>query len=60
MIKLYNFQNKSLVKNYSKKVPMNRMAKMEEITGGIKFLLSDKCNYINGHNLIIDGGFTSW
>tara|TARA_Y100000591_G_C21769223_1_gene664638 strand:+ start:70 stop:813 length:744 start_codon:yes stop_codon:yes gene_type:complete len=57
---IYNFQNKTLVKNYSKKVPMKRMAKMEEITGGIKFLLSDKCNYINGHNLIIDGGFTSW
>ena len=39
---------------------MKRMANVEEIVEGIKFLLSEKCKYINGHNLIIDGGFTSW
>lgn len=57
---IFNNQNKEFIKNYIKKVPMKRMAKVDEIVEGINFLLSDKCNYINGHNLIIDGGFTSW
>ena len=29
------------------------------ITGTIMFLLSDKSNYINGQNIIIDGGYTA-
>jgi NAD(P)-dependent dehydrogenase (short-subunit alcohol dehydrogenase family) len=57
---IFNYQNKKFIKNYIKKVPMKRMANVEEIVEGIKFLLSEKCKYINGHNLIIDGGFTSW
>ena len=57
---IFNNQNNEFIKNYIKKVPMKRMAKVDEIVNCINFLLSDKCNYINGHNLIIDGGFTSW
>lgn len=57
---IFNYQNKKFIKNYIKKVPMKRMANVEEIVEGIKFLLNEKCKYINGHNLIIDGGFTSW
>ena len=36
------------------------MAVVEEIVASINFLLNDDCTYINGHNLIVDGGFTSW
>ena len=57
---IYSGQNDVFVENYSKKVPMNRMANAEEIANGIVFLASDKSSYINGHNLIIDGGLTVW
>ena len=57
---IFNNQNKLLVKNYKKKVPINRMAYVKEIVASIEFLLNDDCNYINGHNLIVDGGFTAW
>lgn len=51
-------QSKKFMSNYSKKVPIGRMADKKEIIEAVKFLLNDKCRYINGHNLVIDGGFT--
>ena len=57
---IFNYQNKKLIKNYTKKVPMKRMASIEEIVESVKLLMSDKCKYINGHNLVVDGGMTSW
>jgi NAD(P)-dependent dehydrogenase (short-subunit alcohol dehydrogenase family) len=50
-----DFQN-----NYSFRCPVKRMAETEEIIGPILFLLSPGASYINGHNLVVDGGMTSW
>ena len=36
------------------------MAKKNEYKEAIKFLCSDKNNYMTGHNLIIDGGRSVW
>ena len=36
------------------------MANDNEIVGGIAYLSSDISSYVNGHNLIIDGGFVCW
>ena len=43
---------------YSKKVPLKRMANIGEICDLLLFLLSEKSNYINGDNIVIDGGYT--
>ena len=54
-------QGPKFIKNYSKKVPMNRMANAEEIVKSVSFLLDDKSSsYINGSNITVDGGFTAW
>ena len=53
-------QNKKFVKNYSSRVPLKKMGKPENLFTGILFLASDQSNYINGQNLIIDGGLSSW
>lgn len=53
-------ENKTFLKNYSKKVPLNRKANIDEIVDAIIFLLSKKSKYINGHNLVVDGGYTAW
>jgi len=52
-------QTRNFIKRYSQKIPSQRMAKDAEISNLILFLLSDESNYINGENIIIDGGYNS-
>ena len=52
-------QNDNFIKNYSKRVPLKRLAKPDEIAPSVTFLISDLSTYITGHNLIIDGGWTA-
>ena len=56
---VFDNQNKKFVKNYSKQVPIKRMAKAHEISSTIIFLSSDASSYITGSNLVVDGGWTS-
>jgi NAD(P)-dependent dehydrogenase (short-subunit alcohol dehydrogenase family) len=53
-------QNKNFVRNYSNRVPLKKMGKPENLFTGILFLASDQSNYINGQNIIIDGGLSTW
>jgi len=55
---IFDNQPQAFVTNYEKKVPMRRMGTPEDIAAPICFLLSDEAGYINGHNLIVDGGWT--
>jgi len=48
------------VNKLAEKSPMGRIGKAEEIAGAVAFLLTDASSYINGHNLVVDGGWTSW
>jgi len=40
-------------------VPMNRMAKPEEVARAVLFLCSDDASYITGHPLAVDGGWVA-
>jgi len=53
-------QNDKFRNNYSSRVPMRRMAELNEIESALLFLASDSSSYITGQNLIIDGGLSSW
>lgn len=39
-------------------VPQGRPGETKEIADAVAFLVSDEASYINGHNLIVDGGWT--
>jgi len=54
-------QSKKFIKNYIKRVPKNRMAKVEDLHTAIIYLTSDFSDYTTGQNIIIDGGLSlSW
>ena len=50
-------KNKKLYKWTLSRIPQKRWGSPDEISNLITFLLSDKCNYINGENINIDGGW---
>jgi NAD(P)-dependent dehydrogenase (short-subunit alcohol dehydrogenase family) len=56
---VYDQQPTLFADNYSKNVPLGRMGSIDDFKGVIVFLSSDSSNYINGQNIIIDGGWTA-
>lgn len=53
-------QPTEFVQKLEQLIPLGRMAEVDEYKGTIKFLCSDASKYMNGHNLIIDGGRSVW
>lgn len=50
--------DKYFINKYISDVPLKRLAKIEDIVSSVIFLASEEASYINGHNLVIDGGKT--
>jgi len=53
-------ENEAFLKKYGDKVPLGRKAQPQEVADAVVFLALDESGYVNGHNLVVDGGFTIW
>ena len=56
---VYNNQDPKFLERYNPKVPLGRMADVNEYNGVVQFLLSDAASYVTGSNIVADGGFTA-
>jgi NAD(P)-dependent dehydrogenase (short-subunit alcohol dehydrogenase family) len=52
--------NPEFVQRLGKKTFLGRVGEANEVAGAVCFLLSPAASYITGHNLVVDGGWTSW
>ena len=47
-------------RNYSSNVPLERMAKIDDLMGLVILLSSSESEFITGQNILIDGGLSCW
>ena len=53
---VFNEQGDEFVQKLTQLIPMGRMASKDEYRGAVQFLCSDASSYMNGQNIVMDGG----
>jgi NAD(P)-dependent dehydrogenase (short-subunit alcohol dehydrogenase family) len=56
---VFNNQEQAFLDAYCGRIPVGRMASIDEYNGSVLFLASRASRYMTGTNLVIDGGWTA-
>jgi NAD(P)-dependent dehydrogenase (short-subunit alcohol dehydrogenase family) len=57
---VFNGQGDEFVQRLSSLIPLGRMAQRDEYRAAVQFLCSDASAYMNGQNIVMDGGRSVW
>ena len=57
---VFNGQNAEFVQRLTSLIPLGRMANKDEYRAAVQFLCSDASAYLNGQNIVMDGGRSVW
>lgn len=60
IIDLLAKEGEHIEQRWVKDIPMQRMAHPRELQGTIVWMASDASSYLNGSDVIVDGGYTCW
>ena len=57
---VFNGQSDEFVKRLSSLIPLGHMAQRDEYRAAVQFLCSEASRYLNGQNIVMDGGRSAW
>ncbi len=57
---IFNGQGEEFVRRLTSLIPLGRMANRDEYHSAVQFLCSDASAYLNGQNVVMDGGRCVW
>ena len=57
---VFNGQGEEFLSKITNLIPLGRMAEKNEYRSAIQFLCSEASSYMNGQNIVMDGGRSSW
>lgn len=57
---IYNGQGDDFTSRLQSLIPMGRMAEKDEYRGTVQYMCSDASSYMNGQNIVVDGGRSVW
>ena len=57
---VFNGQGEEFVQRLTSLIPLGRMATKDEYRAAVQFLCSDASSYMNGQNVVMDGGRSAW
>lgn len=57
---VFNGQGDEFVQRLTSLIPLGRMASSDEYRAAVQFLCSDASAYLNGQNIVMDGGRSVW
>ena len=57
---IYNGQGEEFVAKVESLIPMGRMADRDEYRSTVQYMCSDASLYMNGQNIVVDGGRSIW
>lgn len=57
---VFNGQSEEFAQRLSALIPLGRMARRDEYRAAVQFLCSEASSYMNGQNVVMDGGRSVW
>ena len=51
---------KEMMPQWVARIPLGRVASVTDLQGGVVYLASAASDYLTGHDLVIDGGYSAW
>lgn len=57
---VYLNQGQNFVNRLERLIPMGRMASADEYKSTVQYMCSEASSYMNGQNIILDGGRSAW